>query len=207
MDGESFDRLSVAVHRLRDQATRRGALGLLLGGAVAAVTGLAVEETEARKRRRNKKRRKGCKGFGGRCNGSRDCCDGRCRNGFCFPGNGGGGGGSRCNGVRCPNGWRCCRFQGIDRCLPRDDIRCNGGDCPFDWEPCGFNGPVRTCCSPDTHCCRDDFDRNFCLNDMFDCDDFFDTDSQSADGASAASRDEAVSDPIPVTDIDPEEFS
>ena len=32
MDGESFDRLSVVVHRLRDKATRRGALGLMLGG-------------------------------------------------------------------------------------------------------------------------------------------------------------------------------
>jgi hypothetical protein len=206
MDGESFDRLSVAVHRLRDQATRRGALRLLLGGSVAAVTGLAVDETEARKRR-HKKRRKGCKGFGGRCNGSRDCCDGRCRNGFCFPGNGGGGGGNGCcRGF--PNDYRCCRFNGVDICVPRNDVRCNDGDfCPNGWETCGFNGPVRDCCSPDTHCCRDDFGGHFCLNDMFDCDDFFDTNSQSADSATASNRDEAVSDPIPVTEIDPEEFS
>ena len=40
MDGESFDRLSVVVHRLRDNATRRGALGLVLGGSVAALSGL-----------------------------------------------------------------------------------------------------------------------------------------------------------------------
>src|SRR5687767_9928700 len=66
MDGDSFDRLSVVVHRLRDTATRRGALGLLLGGSVAAVSGLLAGDAEARRRNRNKKN-SNCRGFGGKC--------------------------------------------------------------------------------------------------------------------------------------------
>ena len=61
MDGESFDRLSVVVHRLRDKATRRGALGLMLGGSIAAVSGLLTEDAGAKKhnkRDRNKKNKR-----------------------------------------------------------------------------------------------------------------------------------------------------
>jgi hypothetical protein len=200
MDGESFDRLSVIVHRLREKATRRGALRLLLGGSVAAAAGSLAGETEARRRRRNLRR--GCKGFGGRCDSSRDCCSGRCRNGFCFP-DGGGGGGNRCNGQRCPNGWDCCRFSGVDVCVPRNHPSCfNNGFCPFRWQPCGFNGPVRNCCSPETHCCHDG-NRDFCLNDFFDCEDFFFDSNRS--GVSSESRSAEVTEPIPVTEIDPEE--
>ena len=39
MDGSSFDKLSVSVHRLREQASRRNALRLLAGGTAAAVAG------------------------------------------------------------------------------------------------------------------------------------------------------------------------
>ena len=46
---ESFDRLSVVVHRLRDKATRRGALGLMLGGSIAAASGLLTEDAAAKK--------------------------------------------------------------------------------------------------------------------------------------------------------------
>src|SRR5687768_5243786 len=95
MDGESFDRLSVVVHRLRDRATRRGALRMLAGGAVALASGLLGDEAEARKGHNNKRHRRNnkkyCRGFGGRCYSQRDCCGGRCYGGFCF-GSGGGGG-------------------------------------------------------------------------------------------------------------------
>jgi hypothetical protein len=195
MDGESFDRLSVVVHRLRDTATRRGALRLLLGGSAATALLVLEGETEARRRRRRRGR---CKGFGGRCGSSRDCCDGRCRNGFCFPG--GGGGGNNCNGQRCPDGWGCCRVSGVDVCVPRNHPACfNNGICPNTWRTCGFNGPVRRCCQPNERCCNNGQFDNFCLNDFFNCDDFF-PDSLRAEGAPE------VSEPIPVTEIDPEEF-
>ena len=69
MDGESFDRLSVVVHRLRDKATRRGALGLVLGGSVAAVSGLLTEDAGAKKHNKNgkNKKNKDCRGFGAKC--------------------------------------------------------------------------------------------------------------------------------------------
>ena len=74
MDGKSFDRLSVVVHRLREQATRRGALRLLLGGSLAVAGTLVADEGEAR-RRKNRKRKK-CRGYGAVCGGNRDCCAG-----------------------------------------------------------------------------------------------------------------------------------
>jgi hypothetical protein len=178
MDGESFDRLSVIVHRLGDGATRRGALRTLLGGSLAAASGLLAEGTEAKKHRR----RRGCKGFGGGCNSNRDCCNGRCRNGFCFPGNGGGGGGgggNRCN-RGCQNGWQCCRQNGVDVCVPNNLPTCcggngfnsgfhccggNGGACPSGWDCCGgFN----QCCSAGWKCCGNGRccpDGWFCRND------------------------------------------
>ena len=153
MDGESFDRLSVVVHRLRDKATRRGALRLLLGSSAAAALVALEGESEARRRRRRRGR---CKGFGGRCDSSRDCCDGHCRNGFCFPG-GGGGGGNRCNGRQCQSGWECCRLSGVDVCVPRNHPTCfNNGFCPAGWKTCGFDGPVRNCCAPNERCCNND---------------------------------------------------
>ncbi len=207
MDGETFDRLSVGVHRLRERVTRRGALGVLLGGTLAAV-GLSADETDARRRRRKKK--KGCKGFGGRCSSNRDCCNGRCQGRVCFPnGGGGGGGGNRCNGQRCPDGWECCQqwASGVDVCVPRNHPSCfNNGECPFTWDHCGWNGPIRECCSPDQRCCDDNFGDPICISDFFDCDDFFDR-SGRVDGASAESDDSIQSsDPIPVTEIDPAEF-
>ena len=128
---ESFDRLSVVVHRLRDKATRRGALRLLLGSSAAAALVALEGESEARRRRRRRGR---CKGFGGRCGSSRDCCDGQCRSGFCFPGGGGGGGGNRCNGQRCPNGWDCCRVSGVDIERRNHPACFNNGFCPAGWE-------------------------------------------------------------------------
>lgn len=148
MDGDSFDRLSVGVHRLREGVTRRGAMGVLFGGLLAAV-GVNADETDARRRRR-KKKKKGCKGFGGRCSSNRDCCNGRCQGRFCFP-NGGGGGGSNCGGRRCPAGQRCCRLNGFDICVFDNDPRCFNDTCPIGWERCG--GAFQ-CCGPDQQCCN-----------------------------------------------------
>ncbi len=166
MDGDSFDQLSVGVHRLREGVTRRGAVGVLFGGLLAAV-GVNADETDARRRRR-KKKKKGCKGFGGRCSSSRDCCNGRCQGRFCVPHGGGGGGGGSCNGRRCSGDERCCRFNGIDMCLPRwhDACRFDNDECAFAGEPCGWNGPVRFCCQSYYQCC--DSDRRLCCPDFDD---------------------------------------
>ncbi len=51
MDGSSFDKLSVSVHRLREQASRRSALRLLAGGTIAAVGGAVTTEADAKKKK------------------------------------------------------------------------------------------------------------------------------------------------------------
>jgi hypothetical protein len=199
MDEKSFDRLSVVVHRLRDKTTRRGALGLLFGGSLAAAGTLLGEDAAARKGKKNRNRKKNnCRGFGGRCDSNRDCCFSNCRNGRCWYGGGGGGGGGnkRCGGRRCQNGFDCCRVSGIDLCVQRGHPACfNNGICPGG-RTCGWNGPVRTCCPSGTHCCSFN---NFCLNNMFDCDDFFGN-SFRTESASE------VSEPVLVTELDPDEF-
>jgi hypothetical protein len=168
MDGESFDRLSVGVHRLRDKATRRGALGLLLGGSLAAAGTLLGEDAAAKKRNKNKNRKKNnCRGFGGKCNSNRDCCFSKCRNGRCWyggGGGGGGGGGKNCGGRKCPAGWDCCKSAGVSVCVPDNYPTCCGGNsyipgyrccrgggaCPFGGECCGgFN----QCCQSGWKCC------------------------------------------------------
>jgi hypothetical protein len=204
MDGSSFDKLSVSVHRLREQASRRNALRLLLGGA-AAVSGILASQPESEAKKKKKKRRKRCRtGYGGRCKSNRDCCNGKCRNGICWykPGGGGGNGGRNCNGVRCPNGWRCCNFQGFRRCLPNNHPACIGyGECPFAWETCGWNGSIRHCCGLNQRCCySNSLNQHICLPDTANCDNF----NRSAEIESEAM--EGVSDPIPVTDIDPSEY-
>lgn len=214
MDGESFDRLSVVIHRLRDQATRRNALRLLLGGSVAAVAGLTTEDADARRRKKhknkhrnrhkNRNRRKNCRVGAIRCRRSRDCCFGKCRNGFCF--GGGGGGGDRCNGQRCPGDRKCCRFNGIDMCLPRDHFACrgDGGFCPIGWEDCGWNGGIRQCCGPDQQCCNN----GRCCPDFSDwrCGDIACEFHQDADINSEAVETQPFEDPVAVTEIDPEEY-
>ena len=207
MDGSSFDKLSVSVHRLREQASRRNALRLLFGGAAAAIGGATASDSDAKKKKR---KRKNCRsGYGGPCNSNKDCCNGKCRNGRCwYTGNGNGGGnngGRNCNGMRCPNGWRCCNFQGYRRCLPNTHPACIGyGECPFTWDTCGWNGSIRNCCGLDQKCCYSNtFDRHMCLPDGADCDDFFR--SAEIEGESISSV-EGATEPIPVTDIDPSEY-
>jgi hypothetical protein len=165
MDGETFDRLSVQIQRLRDQATRRGALRVLLGGSLAAVGGFFGKEAAAKnKRRRNKYSR--CRGYAAFCDSHHDCCTNNCINNRCFPGHGGGGG-RNCNGINCPNGWSCRRNGNVSVCVPNNFNNCCGGycygssfnccnnfygagACPFGWDCCGgFN----QCCGENQFCC------------------------------------------------------
>ncbi|MFN8678984.1 MAG: hypothetical protein U0Z70_21570 [Thermomicrobiales bacterium] len=185
MDGSSFDKLSVSVHRLREQASRRNALRLLAGGAAAAVAGAIVTDTDAKKNKKYKNKYKKCRNnfYGGFCNGSKDCCNGKCRNGICwYNGGGGGGGGGRCGNVRCPNGWSCRKQGTVHICSPYNypnycgnntywngNYRCcnggyNGIACPSG-ECCG----IATCCQSGWKCCGN----NTCIPNTWDCDDFF----------------------------------
>jgi hypothetical protein len=202
MDGESFDRLSVVVHRLRDQATRRGALRLLLGGSVAAAGGLLTQDADAKKHKNKKhknKKHKNCRGYGAKCQSWRDCCSGNCFGNRCFQsggGGGGGGGGKHCGGRRCPAGWGCCRSNGVSVCVPNNFPTCCGGNsyssgyrccggpyggaCPFGGECCGgFN----QCCQSGWKCCGS----NTCIPKDWDCDDFFLQQAES-DGVSTESK-------------------
>lgn len=187
MDGSSFDKLSVTVHRLRGQASRRNALRLLAGGAVAAVGGAIATETDAKKKKnKNKynKKYKKCRNnfYGGFCNGNKDCCNGKCRNGVCWYNGGGGGGNGGCGGVRCPNGWSCRRQGPAHICSPYDypnycgnntywngNYRCCGGGysgiaCPSG-ECCG----IARCCQSGWKCCGN----NTCIPNNWNCNDFY----------------------------------
>lgn len=185
MDGDSFDRLSVIVHRLRDQASRRSAFRLLLGGALVAAGVLASDEADAKKKNRNRNRHgKRCRGYGAGCGSNRDCCNGQCRNGRCWFTNGGGGGGGRhCGGRRCPNGWFCRSQNGVHVCVPdnfptycggnnwygSDFECCDGipnGACTIGSECCGSVG---MCCQNGWQCCGG----SNCIPNDWDCDDFF----------------------------------
>lgn len=163
MDPDSFDRLSVVVHRLRERATRRGALGLLVGGAVAAVAAVFGDDAEAKRRGRNRNR--SCRGFGGSCRGDGDCCSRNCINNRCYN-VGGGGGGRRCDGRTCPADWKCCKSGSTSVCVPNTYPTCCGGNsyvpgylccsgstggaCPVNQDCCGSFGQ---CCQPGWKCC------------------------------------------------------
>jgi hypothetical protein len=159
MDGASFDRLSRIVHRLSHQQTRREALRTLaVGGLAALLTRLETDDAKA-----------ACKWYWGRCSRDGECCRRlQCRNGRCFPRNGGGGGGGggggdgrHCGGEQCRNDWSCCTISGTSRCIDRDHLICcrssiceRGGDCcdstccSKGWKCCG-NG---RCCPNGWHC-------------------------------------------------------
>ena len=191
MDGETFDRLSVAVHRLRDGATRRQALrAVAAGGTAGLLTRLRAGEAEAAcVGRRDRCSRGGqfcghrdrdvgcdrlprhCRRDGERCCGRDgtgcaadcDCCRGfACDGGRCRSGDGDGGG-RRCGGVPCRRGWSCCRFRGVARCIDRDHLHCcRGGICPRGWDCCGRDGG---CCSKGWKCCG----RSGCCPDGWRC--------------------------------------
>jgi hypothetical protein len=204
MDGESFDRLSVVVHRLRDKATRRGALGLMLGGSIAAASGLLTEDAGARKhnRRHKNKKNKNCRGFGGTCSSNRDCCFSNCRSGRCWYG---GTGGNQCGGRTCQSDWRCCSSNGISVCVPRNYPVCCGnqsfvngytccgglgGACIGGIDSC--TGQFGVCCQPGWRHCNSGFFAGQCIPNDWDCNNLSQS-SQTA-GISAASTE-----PIPTT--------
>jgi hypothetical protein len=198
MDGESFDRLSVIVHRLRDKATRRRALGLLLSGSVAAVSGVLADDAGARNRNNN------CRRVGGRCSSNRDCCSSKCRHGRCWTDGGGGGGGSgqeRCGGQRCPSDWRCCNSSGVSVCVPRNYPVCcgnksfvkgytccggSGGACRGGVDSC--TGQFGVCCQSGWKYCTSGFFKGQCIPKDWSCNDLSQS-SQSA-GSSADSTEQ-----------------
>jgi hypothetical protein len=213
MDGNSFDRLSVVVHRLRDQATRRNALRLLFGGSIAAAMGtFAVDGADARKRhkKKHKNKHKKCRGVGGRCGGNHDCCSGNCINTFCF-GGGGGGGKKHCGGRNCPSGWSCCRSGGVSVCVPNTHPTCCGGNsfvngfnccggsqggaCPSGWDCCGGFGQ---CCSPGWKCCGN----GRCCPDGWYCGDFVCEGPQTADISGESVETAPYADPETISDDD-----
>jgi hypothetical protein len=207
MDGETFDRLSVVVHRLRNTATRRGALGLLFGGSLAAAGTLLGEDASAKKNKNRKKNN--CRGFGAKCSRNSDCCFSKCRNGRCWYGGGGGGGGGNknCGGRKCQAGWDCCKTAGVSVCVPDNyptccggnsylpNYRCcaGGGACPFGGECCGgFN----QCCDSGWKCCGN----GRCCPDGWDCGDFVCEYRQNADFGSEGVRTMPFADPVSVHD-------
>ena len=183
MDGESFDRLSVVVHRLRDKATRRGALGLLLGGSVAAASGLLADDADAKKNNKNKKNGN-CRGYGATCRSNKDCCYSKCRSGRCWY-DGGGGNGQHCGGKNCPSGWGCCNTSGISVCVPNNYPTCcgnqsfangysccggYGGACLGGIDSC--TGQFGVCCQPGWKHCNNGY-TSTCIPHDWDCNMFF----------------------------------
>lgn len=206
MDGESFDRLSVVVHRLRDRASRRGALGLLLGGSVAAASGLLAHDAGAKNKNKNKKN-SNCRGYGGKCWSNRDCCFSKCRSGRCWYG--GGGGGKHCGGRTCSSGWGCCNFSGVSVCVPNDYPVCCGNQGFADGYTCcgdyggaclgGFDsctGQFGVCCQPGWKHCQNSV-TSICIPNSWDCDQFFYQESQ--DGGFTTESTERIPTADPVT--------
>ena len=175
MDEQSFDRLAVAVDRIRDRSTRRGALRALLGGSLAAaVAVLAPAATDA-----------ACTSLGFRCRRNGDCCSGRCASNTCIPNTGGG---CRSTGFGCGNDSDCCSgncersicVSGGGSCnslgfgcrLNGDCCsgRCSGNICVRDGDggrcgpglfACG-SGAGRGCCPVNFRCCRGGFGSGCC---------------------------------------------
>ena len=211
MDGESFDQLSVVVHRLRNTATRRSALGLLFGGSLAAAGTLLGEDASARKNRNRKNNN--CRGFGAKCSRNSDCCFSKCRNGRCwYGGSGGGGGNKNCGGRKCQAGWDCCKTSGVSICVPDNYPTCCGGNSYVPGYRCcgGFGGACPSngsCCGGFNQCCQ--YPNNKCCNrggvhtcipSGWDCDDFF-RQEDSNFGIESASRIPSSA-PIPVDESD-----
>lgn len=177
MEDAAFDRLSMVVHRLRDQATRREALRTLAAGSIAGLLArLGAEDASAacvRRRKRCSRDREccgnpnqniicdplpsSCDRSGERCCGRSDaqcsshcdCCRGfACSGGRCRSS---GDGGEGCGGTTCPSGWTCCEISGVSRCIDPDYLRCcRSSICEQDGDCCGS-----TCCSSGWKCCGD----------------------------------------------------
>jgi len=216
MDGESFDRLSVVVHRLSERATRRGIFGLVLGGSLTAAESMRSENAGARhknKRRknnhnnhnnRNNNKNWNCRGLGGRCWSSRDCCNSSCRSGRCWYG--GDSGNQQCGGQNCQNGWGCCSQGGVSVCVPQNFPTCCGnrsfangytccgnlgGACLGGIDTC--TGQFGLCCQPGWKHCNNSF-TSTCIPNNWDCDQFFFQSSQNG-GVTAQSGEHIPSQP------------
>ena len=108
MDGQAFDRLTMTVSRLRERATRRGALKAGIGAVLGAASIGAAVDAEARRRDRDRERswgwgNWGCRYNGTYCTSSNQCCNGSCRGNICggriYPG-------KRCGYQTCADGWK-----------------------------------------------------------------------------------------------------
>jgi hypothetical protein len=173
MDHDSFDRLTVAIDRWRDRATRRSTLRLLVGGSVAAA-GLTAADADARRRERDI-----CRGIGASCKRDRDCCTDTCLADRCrIPGS------QECGNRTCLPGFKCCRGNGSERkCTPRgfptccgsfsfaDGFRCcrssdsgQSGACPSN-STCCSNRVGAGCCPQGMKCC----DGGCCPDGMICC--------------------------------------
>jgi hypothetical protein len=193
MDGESFDRLSVVIHRLGERATRRGALGLVLGGSLTAAGGLFAEDAGAHKNnkhRRNSNRK------------NRNCWGGRCWNNS--------GRRNQCGGRTCQNGWGCCNQGGVSVCVPNTfPVCCGNHSFSSGYSCCGGNsgacvgglntctGQFGVCCQPGWKHCQNSFSST-CIPDHWDCDRFFYQSSQSAGVEIESSEEIPTADPVEV---------
>lgn len=193
MDGESFDRLSVVVHRLGERATRRGVLGLVLGGTLTAAGSLLAEDAGAHKKHKNRRKSNGK---------NRNCWGGRCWNR--------GRHGNQCGGRICQNGWGCCNQGGVSVCVPQNFPTCcgnygfangytccggHGGACFGGLETC--TGQFGICCQPGWKHCNNSFSST-CIPNTWDCDQFFYQSSQSAGVATESAEQIPTADPAPV---------
>jgi hypothetical protein len=212
MDGESFDRLSVVVHRLRNKATRRGALGLVLGGSLAAIGGLLTDDAGAKKRNKNsKKKNKNCRGFGAKCGSNKDCCYSKCRSGRCWYGSRGG---NRCGGKVCDAGWGCCNFSGVSVCVPHDYPVCcgnqsfangytccggTGGACLGGVTSC--TGQFGVCCQSGWKYCTSGFYEGQCVPNGWSCSDLS-QESQANDISAESTEPVPTAPPMPISPAD-----
>ena len=193
MDGQTFDRLSVVVHRQQETRTRRGALGLVIGGALAATSTLLAHDAGAKHKHQRSKNTGVC--WGGRCWPRR-------------------GGRNSCGGQDCPAGWGCCGSRGVSVCVPHTFPTCCGshsftngytccggfgGACLGGLETC--TGQFGICCQPGWKHCQNSVSST-CIPNTWHCDQFFNQSRQSA-GITAASEEHIPStDPVlvPATD-------
>lgn len=144
MDGQTFDAL---VRSAGEARTRRGALGLLIGGAATAALA-RIEPALGRKKGKGKgkgKKKKRCKKPGQGCGGKnkKSCCKGiTCTSSVCTCPTGTVPSGGKCvplvepecvndsdcgNNESCINGSCTCLEQESGRCIRRCDVQ---ADCP-----------------------------------------------------------------------------
>ena len=196
MDGESFDRLSVVVHRLGTRSTRRGAFGVLLGGALAAASNLVADDVGARNKHRRKKNK--------RDRHWHEWGDGD-SNWW------GWGHGNHCGGRTCDSDWGCCTSNGISVCVPHNYPTCcgnygfaSGYSCCGDYGGAclggigSCTGQFGVCCQSGWKHCHNGFYGSTCIPNWWDCDRYYYQSSQSAGFTTESDEEIPTSDPITV---------